>query len=304
MRSRLLLPLLLVVLGAAGCSDTADPVIATVNGTDIHLAEVEEFRPIYGEGPVIDLAAFVGDTTVGGQLRSDTSLLIWRQAMLDRLNSDFGVSVTDAEVAAIAAQLPPIDTTGLAVPLNAEAARNFDATMQLIRLNAVDGLLDAETLRPLYEASPNDFATVCVRHVLVGTRGDAETVVSRLTGGEDFATVADEVSTDSVPGGDLGCRPASTYVPEFADASASAPLDTVFGPVETQFGFHVLEVYERNAPANLDELVGNAEAFVPPEIQNDLWTQWFNRAIIEADIEVTPWLGTWVPEGQGIAPPA
>ncbi|MBT8212573.1 MAG: peptidylprolyl isomerase [Acidimicrobiia bacterium] len=303
MRTRLLLPLLLVVLVAVGCSDTTDPVLATVNGTDIYLEEVELFRPIYGDGPVIDLGAFVGDTTVGGQLRSDTALLIWRQAMLDRLEADFGVTVTDAEIAAIAAQIPPIDTTGLAIPVNAEAARTFDATIQLIRLNAIDGLLDAATLQPLFEAAPNDFANVCVRHVLLETRGGAESAVGRLAGGEDFATVAEDVSVDTVPGGDLGCRAPSTYVTEFADASMSAPLDTVFGPVETQFGFHVMVVYNRSAPSSLDDLVANAATFVPSAVQNDLWTGWFNRAIVEADIEVTPWLGTWVPEGQGIAPP-
>lgn len=303
MRSRFLLPLILVALIAVGCSDAANPVVATVNDTDIYLEDVEALRPIYGTDAVIDLAALIGDTTIGEQLRSDTSVLVWRQAMLDRLTTDFGVSVTDAEVASIVAQMDLMDTSGFAVPINAEAVRAFDATVEAIRRNALDNLLDTETLGPLYEREPTEFVTVCVRHVLVGTRGEAETVVSRLTDGEDFGTVATDVSTDTVPNGDLGCRSASAYVPEFAAASASAPLDTVFGPVETQFGFHVIVVYDRTAPADLADLVARAETFVPEQVQRDLFAEWFNRAIIEADVVVTPWLGTWVPEAQGISPP-
>ena len=43
-------------------------------------------------------------------------------------------------------------------------------------------------------------------------------------------------------GGDLGCAPTAGYVPEFTEGARSvAPAGTT-GPVESQFGWHVIEV--------------------------------------------------------------
>lgn len=304
MKSRILLIALVAALATTACADASNPQVATVNGTPIHLDEVAAIRPIYGDGPTIDLSFRVADTTLGEQLRSDTSLLIFKQAMLDRLSSDFGIVVTDAEIAALAAQLPLQNPADFALPIDPEEVRRFDATIESVRRNALDNLLDEGTLGPIFDADPAQFSTVCARHVLVATRGEAETVVTRLTGGEDFAAVADEVSTDVTPGGDLGCRSAAEYVPAFAAATIAAPLGTVFGPVETEFGFHVLVVDDRTGPTDLADLVANAEQYVSQNLQRSVFSEWFNRAIIEADIEVASWLGTWSQQGQGIAPPA
>ncbi len=65
--------------------------------------------------------------------------------------------------------------------------------------------------------------------------------------GEDFAEVAKEVSEDpgSAPnGGDLGCFGKGQMVPEFEKAAFSMEKDQVSEPVKTDFGYHIIQVYD------------------------------------------------------------
>ena len=65
--------------------------------------------------------------------------------------------------------------------------------------------------------------------------------------GADFAAVAKENSScpSSRQGGDLGEFGPGMMVPEFDKVVFSAPVNTVQGPVKTQFGYHLLEVTSR-----------------------------------------------------------
>ncbi len=69
--------------------------------------------------------------------------------------------------------------------------------------------------------------------------------VTRLNAGQDFAAVAAAVSQDGATapaGGDLGWVLIS-YLPEpLAEAVTDADLNTVLGPVETEYGLHLIEV--------------------------------------------------------------
>lgn len=123
-------------------------------------------------------------------------------------------------------------------------------------------------------AGPTD-GEPCVSHLLVETEPEAQAALARIESGETFAEVATEVSSDpgsAAQGGSLGCSDPSLFVPEFAAAIESAELNTLVGPVETDFGFHVLIVtdYEVNgitlAVASLTERLQSAEVEVDPLI--------------------------------------
>lgn len=76
----------------------------------------------------------------------------------------------------------------------------------------------------------------------------AQEVRAEIVGGEDFATVAERESADegsAAQGGDLGVFQQGQMTPAFDQAVFSAPVGQVTEPVETPFGYHLIEVMER-----------------------------------------------------------
>jgi peptidyl-prolyl cis-trans isomerase D len=97
-----------------------------------------------------------------------------------------------------------------------------------------------------------------VSHILVEPVGDdyvqaeaeAEAILARLDAGEDFAEVAAEVSDDVGTrnvGGDLGFMTRGVMAGPFEDALYDMEVGEIRGPVETEFGFHILSLDELRA---------------------------------------------------------
>jgi parvulin-like peptidyl-prolyl isomerase len=122
------------------------------------------------------------------------------------------------------------------------------------------------------------------RHILVESEEEASQVIERLQAGEDFAELATELSLDTgsaAAGGDLGFVPRDRFVSTVDEVVFSLPLGQISEPVESQFGWHVIEVLERGerelSPADysqaqraaLSEWIANAREAA--EIQ-DLWS--------------------------------
>lgn len=86
---------------------------------------------------------------------------------------------------------------------------------------------------------------VHARHILVATQAEAEAIFGRLEAGEDFAALAAELSTDTSnkdQGGDLGWFGRGTMVAAFEEAAFTGEIGLYPFPVETDFGFHVIEI--------------------------------------------------------------
>ena len=85
------------------------------------------------------------------------------------------------------------------------------------------------------------------RHLLVETEEKCEELKAEIENGADFGDVAKEHSScpSGGRGGDLGEFGPGQMVREFDEVVFSAPLNTVQGPVKTQFGYHLLEVTSR-----------------------------------------------------------
>lgn len=85
------------------------------------------------------------------------------------------------------------------------------------------------------------------RHILVSTEEKCNELKNEIVSGKDFGDIARTNSTcpSSQQGGDLGEFGPGMMVPEFDKVVFSAPLNEVQGPVQTQFGYHLLEVTSR-----------------------------------------------------------
>ena len=85
------------------------------------------------------------------------------------------------------------------------------------------------------------------RHILVETLEQCEKLKTEIEAGSDFKAAAMENSScpSGQNGGDLGEFGPGQMVPEFDKVVFSAPVNTVQGPVKTQFGYHLLEVTSR-----------------------------------------------------------
>ena len=91
-------------------------------------------------------------------------------------------------------------------------------------------------------------ASASARHILVDSEEKCEELKNQIEGGADFAEVAREHSTcpSGSKGGDLGQFGPGQMVKEFDEVVFSGDLNTVHGPVKTQFGYHLLEVTDRS----------------------------------------------------------
>ncbi len=91
--------------------------------------------------------------------------------------------------------------------------------------------------------------TATARHILVASEEQCNDLKQRIADGEDFAAIAKEHSTcpSGRSGGDLGSFSQGMMVPEFDQVVFRDELNTVHGPIKTQFGYHLLEITSRNA---------------------------------------------------------
>ena len=85
------------------------------------------------------------------------------------------------------------------------------------------------------------------RHILVSSEEQCKDLKTQIEDGADFAELAKQHSScpSGAQGGDLGEFGPGMMVPEFDQVVFSADVNTVQGPVQTQFGYHLLEVTSR-----------------------------------------------------------
>lgn len=87
------------------------------------------------------------------------------------------------------------------------------------------------------------------RHILVKTREQCTEIKDQIEKGSDFADMARKHSLcpSGKQGGALGEFYPGQMVAEFDQVVFSKEVGQVHGPVQTQFGFHLIEITSRNA---------------------------------------------------------
>jgi len=113
--------------------------------------------------------------------------------------------------------------------------------------------LDDELMQESYQKFLGNFPETEERnisHILVASEEEAEKVVAELETGAEFAAMARNFSVGpSAPqGGSLGYLRREQVVEEFAEVAFALENDEVSGPVQTQFGWHVITVSDSRTP--------------------------------------------------------
>jgi peptidyl-prolyl cis-trans isomerase C len=90
-------------------------------------------------------------------------------------------------------------------------------------------------------------AQAAARHILVTTETECTDLKQQIADGADFGELAKVHSKcpSGAQGGALGTFSPGQMVKEFDEVVFSAPVGEVQGPVQTQFGFHLVEVTHR-----------------------------------------------------------
>jgi len=163
-----------------------------------------------------------------------------------------------------------IQQEALVQSLGATLSRKDELALAGMRRNYLSnealmaGIADAvtdEKIQAAYDARFKDAAPAIeyhASHILVDSEEKAKALLVEIQSGKPFAEVAKTNSTDgsAAGGGDLGWFGLGAMVKPFEDAVVAATLGEVVGPVQSQFGWHLILVTEtRNASAPaLDEV--------------------------------------------------
>lgn len=208
---------LVPVLKASG-KDSSDPVVAVVNGKEIHKSEVSNFTenlpPQVRQAPPEQIFPLVIDQLINSELLSGEA----RKAGLEE-DKDVQKQLADAKEQII---------------------RNVYLDRKISKL------LTDDKLKKEYDkfvSENKDKMEAHAHHILVKTEEEAKEVVTQLKGGADFATLAKEKSIGPTGknGGDLGYFGEDAMVPEFSKAVFAAKTGKLIEePIQTQFGWHVV----------------------------------------------------------------
>ncbi len=243
-----------------------DEAVARVNGTTIYASDVAR------EATAQKLIQ-VGDPLPKGSK-------IYQQVLDD---------LVDQRLLALEAVRKGLDRNG-------EAKRRLQAARErilgnILVENVISQAVTDEAIRRMYDeqaklSPPAD--EVRARHILVKTKAEAEDVITKLKGGTDFAKLALEKSIDPgsrLEGGSLGYFSKDAMVEPFANAAFSQKVGEISEPVQTEFGWHVIQVEDRRkqTPPGFDEMRPRIVRFMTFDEIQKLISQLRLAAIVERD---------------------
>lgn len=234
----------------------ASTVLATVNGEDITLGHViaarltlpEQYQTLPNDVLLNGLIDQLIQQTVLGQAMGEMT----RRAQIQLDNERRAITATEKldDVISTAVDDAAIQAAYDAEYANAEPTKEWNAS-----------------------------------HILVETEDEAAALIDELNGGADFAELAREKSTGpSGPnGGELGWFGPGMMVQPFEEAVMGMEDGAVAGPIQTQFGWHVVKLNDarmKGAPA-LDEV----RAEIVAKLENDAVEQALAALLGAAEIE-------------------
>ena len=200
-----------------------DPVVARVDGKEIHRSDVEESRLRLPEKfqavPLESVFGFLVNSLVD-------SKLVVAEARKINLQESEEVKKTMARIE--------------------EQVLERAFLTAYIERQITDESLQARYQEILKTATVEE--EISARHILLETEAQAREVISELSGGADFAELAKTRSKgpSGPTGGDLGYFGKGQMVEAFSTAAFALEKGAITtDPVQTQFGWHVIKLEDR-----------------------------------------------------------
>lgn len=224
----------------------AATVLATVNGVDITLGHAIVMRERLPE----QYQSLPDETLMSG--------------ILDQL-------IDQTLLAAVESDTEGSDPLEVKLHLENERRGTLAAMVVQERIGAP---VDEAAVQATYDAQAAAFTPTKefnASHILVASEDEAKDLITQIEAGEDFGELAKIHSTDpgSGPnGGSLGWFGAGQMVPEFETAVQSLTAGAISAPVQTQFGWHVIQLVEvrDTAPPPLEQVRAEIENQIRQEM--------------------------------------
>ena len=249
-----------LVSGLFGCGNKVpEGTVATVNGEPISQEELD-----INYNQFLQLYAFYGFDVTQDDIKLEA-----RNTMLDNMITQElllqeaekrGLSVSDEEVEEDIQSMVTNQYDGSQADLE-EAVQQAGMTMDFFKDAKKEELLLTKLQTELVN-NPETVDVIKASHILVDTEEEANEIIAQLDGGADFAALAQEKSTDTgsaANGGELGYFAVNgVTTSKMVDAFSQGAQALEVGeysktPVQSEFGYHIILVEDKQSDVNLLE---------------------------------------------------
>ena len=149
--------------------------------------------------------------------------------------------------------------------------KNFKVSEEAFRSVYVNQIYREKLLAEIAKDTPHTEEQVWARHILIKDTQLAQAEYEKLKSGANFAEVASQYSEDpgsAVKGGDLGWFGKGVQPIEIEQAAFSQPIGEIGKPVQTQYGYHIIQVIAR------EELPVSASRY--EQLQQEAFDKWLS----------------------------
>ena len=307
----LLVPALAAALAACGGTVGDASAAAVVNGVKIPIDTVQQrFESVERDPQLAQQLAADEDGSFKARVQARLLSQMIQAELLSQAAEDLGIEITEDDIQAerenIIEQVGGeeafeqiIEENGLTEDDVRSQIRDLIVERKVEESLGGDIEVTQADVRAFYEENrATRFDRVRASHILVQTKEEADAALARARAGEDFAALAQELSQDpgsAQQGGDLGEFTRGRLVPEFEEAAFSANVGDLVGPIQTEFGWHVIKVTGRVNPT-LEEATEEIRGELEQQRRAEARTAFRQEHFADADVRVNPRLGRWNPE--------